>query len=253
MNVINDIKAIGFDLFNTLIMIEPQAVQEALNRLIASLVQSGFTLDPEPFKHAHREAARRFLEETRESGRETHNRFWISAALETHGYTVPPDDTRIAEAVEAYFSPFLEFCHLIPGTREILETLKGKYRLALLSNFTHPPAAIELLNGVGITSFFDVLLISGDLGYRKPHPLVFGRLTEDLGLEKSEILFVGDDPELDVDGAQRAGLQPIWMTYVIDQKIPSARSVLSGGMERPNFEVPRISRWEELLSLLDNR
>lgn len=253
MNVINDIKAIGFDLFNTLIMIEPQAVEEALNRLIASLVQGGFTLDPEPFKHAHREAATRFFEETRQNGRETHNRFWISAALETQGYTVPPDDTRIAAAVEAYFSPFLEFCQLIPGTREILETLKGKYRLALLSNFTHPPAAIELLNGVGITSFFDVLLISGDLGYRKPHPFVFRRLITDLGLRKSQILFVGDDPELDVNGAHRAGLQPIWMTYVRDENIPSAKSVLSGNMERPDFEVPRISTWEELPSLLDNQ
>ena len=251
MNTLNNIKAIGFDLFNTLITIEPQAVKEALNRLTASLVNDGFTLDIEPFKHAHRDAARRFLEQTRKNGRETHNRFWISAALETQGYKVPPDDTRIAEAVEAYFSPFLEFCHLIPGTREILENLKGKYRIALLSNFTHPPAAIELLNGVGITHFFDVLLISGDLGYRKPHPLVFGRLTKDLGLEKGEILYVGDDPELDVDGAQRAGLQPIWMTYVIDHNMPSAKSVLSGCMEKPNFEVPRISRWEELLSLLD--
>ena len=248
-----EIKAIAFDLFNTLITIEPDAVEEALNRLTHSLMQSGFTLDPESFKQAHREAATRFFEETRQNGRETHNRFWISAALRTQGHRVPPDDRRIAVAVEAYFSPFLEFCQLIPGTREILETLKGKYRLALLSNFTHPPAAIELLNGVDITSFFDVLLISGDLGYRKPHPFVFRRLITDLGLTKSQILFVGDDPELDVDGAHRAGLQPIWMTYVMDQKIPSAKSVLSGSMERPNFEVPRISRWEELLSLLDNQ
>ena len=246
-----NIKAIGFDLFNTLISVKPQALDEALGRLTGSLIQSGFRLEREPFIKAHREAAARFLEETSLNGRETHNRFWISAALKTQGYDISPDDPHIAVAVEAYFSPFLQFCSLVPGTREMLRTLKSRYRLALLSNFTHPPAATNILDNMGLASFFDVVLISGELGYSKPHPLVFRRLVEDLGTKKSQILYVGDDPELDVNGAQRAGLQPIWITYVRDHHIPSAKSILSGRVDMPEYEVPRISTWEDLLSLLD--
>jgi putative hydrolase of the HAD superfamily len=213
------IKAIGFDLFNTLVTAEPHTLNDALSRMTHSLRESGFTLEDEAFTKAHREAAVRFLEDTRRVGKETHNRFWISAALQTSGYPVPPDDARVAKAVDAYFSAFLPNCYLIPGTTKMLQTLKGPYRLGLLSNFTHAPAAREIIDAMGLTPFFDVVLISGELGYCKPHPLVFNRLIDQLGVEKNQIIYVGDDLEYDVAGAQQAGVQPIWMTYVQDQNM----------------------------------
>ena len=246
----NRIKAVGFDLFNTLITVEPHALDEAESRLILSLRQSGLSLENDRFTHAHREAALRFIKETKRDGRETHNRFWISAALKSHGYSVPSDDPRIASAVDAYFSAFLQYCHRVPGTREMLSTLRDSYRLGLLSNFTHAPAAMEIIDVVRLTSFFDVVLISGALGYRKPHPLVFRKLIEQLGVEKHEVLYVGDDPEPDITGAQRAGLKPVWTTYVRDRNIPPAPGVMSKSSQKADPNIPRICTWEELLSLL---
>jgi putative hydrolase of the HAD superfamily len=247
----NHIKAIGFDLFNTLITAEPQTLNEAMSRLISSLQQSGLNLGNEPFKEAHHKAAVQFVEKARQDGRETHNRFWISAALHTQGYNVPPDDPRIAAAVDAYFSAFFQHCYLIPGTKEMLGALKDLYRLGLLTNFTHPPAAREIIDRIGLTPFFDVVLISGELGYRKPHPLVFHRLIEHMEAEKNQILYVGDDPEPDINGAQRAGLQPVWTTYIRDKNLPFVPGVLSRVEEEPDVKVPRISTWKDLLSLLD--
>jgi putative hydrolase of the HAD superfamily len=246
----NDIKAVGFDLFNTLITVERHALDEAESRLIRSLRQSGLSLENDGFRHAHREAALRFIKETQKDGRETHNRFWISAALKRHGYSVPPEDPRIASAVNAYFSAFLQYCHRVPGTREMLSTLKATYRLGLLSNFTHAPAAMEIIDVVGLTSFFDVVLISGALGYRKPHPFVFRKLIEQLGVEKHEVLYVGDDPEPDITGAQRTGLKPVWATYVRDRNIPLTPGVMSRSSQKADPSVPRICSWKELLSLL---
>jgi len=82
----------------------------------------------------------------------------------------------------------------------------------LLSNFTDAPAALRLIDHLGISHFFDVVLISGELGYRKPHPLVFRRLIEELRVEKDRLIFIGDDLESDIRGAQEAGLIPVWMT-----------------------------------------
>ncbi len=245
------IKAIGFDLFNTLITAEPQALDEAVNRLTHSLRQGGLALEHEAFIPAYRDAAMRFIKDTRLDGRETHNRFWISAALETLGYDVPPDDPSVARAVDAYFSVFLPHCHLIPGTSEMLGALKGQYRLGLLSNFTHAPAAMEIIEGMGLTPFFDVVLVSGEMGYRKPHPLVFRRLIDRLGVEKNEALFVGDDLEADITGARRAGLRPIWMTYARDKKMPLVPGITSEPAEEADSKVPRISHWKELTALLD--
>jgi putative hydrolase of the HAD superfamily len=246
------IKAIGFDLFNTLITADNQALIDAMGRLTQSLRQSGLALELDAFKKAHREAALRFIKETRQHGKETHNRFWISAALETQGHILPPDDPIIAKAVEAYFSAFPEHIQLIPGTREMLGTLKGRYRLGLLSNFTHAPAAKAVIDSVGLTPFFDVLIISGELGYCKPHPLVFRRLIEQLGVKKGQILFVGDDPLPDITGALQAGLQPVWMTYVRDKHIPLSPSA-SSEAEVVDSNVPVISTWQDLFDLLDGK
>ena len=246
-----NIRAIGFDLFNTLITVEPQTLQEAHGRLFGSLMESGFQLDEDAFRKAHRQAALDHLAECQKSGRETHNRFWISAALAEQGCQVSPEDWRIAAAVEGYFSAFLEYCRLIPGTGSMLETVKAKYRLGLLTNFTHGPAARNILDYLGITPFFSIILISGELGYRKPHASVFLKLIEQFGAEPNQILYVGDDPEPDIEGARAVGLQPVWTTYVMDHQVPYARGILPGKPEPPDPPVPRISTWEDLLSLLN--
>jgi putative hydrolase of the HAD superfamily len=250
-SMIDRIRAIGFDLFNTLITVEPQTLQEAHARLFGSLMESGFKLEEDAFGKAHRQAAMDHLAECRKIGRETHNRFWIAAALADQGYSISPDDFRIASAVEAYFSAFLDYCHLIPGTGNMLATVKKRYRLGLLTNFTHGPAARNILGHLGITPFFGTILISGELGYRKPHPSVFLKLVEQLGLEARQILYVGDDPEPDIEGARTVGLQPVWTTYVLDHQIPFARGILTGVPEPPDPPVPRISSWQDLLSLLN--
>lgn len=247
----NRIKAIGFDLFNTLVIAKPHILDEAMRTLIKSLRQSGFKLENEQFKEAYRDAALEFVKKAQEDGIETHNRFWISAALKSQGYNILPDDARIAIAVDNYFSAFFLHCHLIPGTKEMLSSLMDVYRLGLLTNFTHGPAAREIIAKLGLNPFFDVVLISGEIGFRKPHPFVFHKLIERLGVEKDQILYVGDNPEPDITGAQKAGLQPVLTTYVRDQNIQSVPGIFFQGDEKLDCKVPKISKWKDLLSLLD--
>lgn len=245
-----DIKAIGFDLFNTLITAQPQALLEAQQRLIASLRTGGLTLDTEAFQQAYKEAAVSFIEEAHRSGRETHNRFWISAALKTQGYDIDPDDRRIATAVETYFSVFPAYCRAIPQTEKMLQSLRGRYKLGLLSNFTHPPAAMQIMQSVGLLPFFDVVLISGALGYRKPHPLVFRRLLGQLGVAAEQVVFVGDDVEADIQGAASAGMQPVWAVHVREQNIASAKMMQPGEAREPGAGVPKVASWRQFTELL---
>jgi putative hydrolase of the HAD superfamily len=244
------IRAVAFDLFNTLITVGPQTLEEANQRLIRSLSASGLSLDPEAFRKAHHQAAIRHLEECRKEGRETHNRFWIRDALEEQGYSIPSGDRRIAAAVDAYFTAFLDYCRLIPRTNEMLETLRGFYPLGLLSNFTHGPAVRKLLSYVGLDRFFDVVIISGEVGYRKPHPLPFHALVDYVGVQGHQVVYVGDDLEPDILGAGRAGLNPVWTTYVRDHQIPCSPGILGFAEQAAEPGVPRISNWQDFLSLL---
>ena len=56
-----NIKAVGFDLFNTLITMEPLALKDALTRLTGSLKENGFAIDHGQFVKAHSEAVLDFL------------------------------------------------------------------------------------------------------------------------------------------------------------------------------------------------
>jgi len=247
------VSAIGFDLFNTLITVEPHGLDEALTRLTGSLRQSGLPVAHDAFRAAHRKAAVRYIEGTRRDGRETHNRFWISSALGELGYDLPPDDPRIATAIDAYFSAFVDLTHLIPGTAEVLGALMDRYRIGLLSNFTHGPAARRIIEKTGLGPFFSEVVISGEFGFRKPHPAVFREFLRRMGISAGETLYVGDNPESDIAGARGAGIQPVWTRYVRDRKIPFAPGIGSEQRETPGPGVPTISRWDDLVSLLETR
>ena len=247
-----NISAIGFDLFNTLIVIEPDTLVYAMKRMIKSLKHSGFTIDDQSYIRDYKNAASKYVSIARENGIETHNSIWVSHVLNQYGLSVPPEDRRIAEAVDDYFSEFYDRVSLIPDTLGTLAELKKDYRLGLMSNFTHAPAAREILKRTGLESYFDTILISGELGYRKPHLFVFEELAKNLGVENSRILFIGDDPEPDIHGASNAGLKPVWFTYIIEQKVPIIRGTIQSEVTTPEIDVPRAASWKEFMAILGN-
>ncbi len=262
------ITAIGFDLLDTLITLENLGFQEAMDRLVTELQGQGFPVVSETFLPIYRETASDFMSRAREEGKETHNRFWISAALRRLGHDVTPDDPRIAQVVEAYFTAFIDHAVLLPNTLPTLQILKGHYRLGLLSNFTHAPVVYQLLKRFGLDHVLEIQLVSGALGYRKPKPLVFDALAEQLGVPHEQIAFVGDNLQADIEGAKQAGLWPIHTTYAQHYKTMLAggdKAAQSGDDPGPplwsrpasserahhDTEVSFIQSWDDLLRLLN--
>ena len=246
------VKGIGFDLFGTLVLQKRFSFERCIDALYYCLSTSGFPLEKGPFVRAYRAVNRRCIDQATADGRETHNRLWVAGALRVLGHAVDPEDACVVRAVEAYFGPFIASCQLIPGTYQMLESLAGQYRLALVSNFTHPPAVEQILASVGIAHSFEEILISGHLGFRKPHPAMFAELARRLRLDPAEIAFVGDELAADIVGARRAGMRTVWMTYRQRLERPSPLSGLLG-ISEPGVDVRPdrvIASWSELLAAL---
>ena len=239
----DDIQAVAFDLFNTLITVDMPSRYSSIDRMIDSLRAQGVIVHADDFMPVYRDVVREFVSEAERSGVETHNGLWVSRALQQVGIDVSPQDPRVTEAVEAYFSAFVDNARPLPGTADMLAALQPSYRLALLSNLTHGPAARQILDHLNLSSFFDVLLVSGDLGYRKPHPQVFQHLIDALEVPAPSILFVGDDPRTDVQGSLLAGMRPVHTVYAQRQRDAAALMTLS---------VPVITSWQDLLTLLEH-
>jgi putative hydrolase of the HAD superfamily len=81
-------------------------------------------------------------------------------------------------------------------------------RLVIGSNFDgRLRGVVRGLPGLGGLEIDPV--ISSEVGFRKPHPAFYRAASERLGLPPARVLCVGDDPENDVRGAERAGLRGI--------------------------------------------
>lgn len=240
-----DIRAIGFDLFGTLIYVNNRNREEARRKLPGILRDNGFALEAEPFLEIYLASVKKFTEQARRDHVETHNRYWLSEALRQSGFPVSPADPRVERVIEAYFREFNSSLALLPGALEMLASLRQRYRLGLLSNFTHAPAIREALPRLGLYRFLDFILISGEIGHRKPGAVAFSRLIENFGLPEEQIAFVGDDPRSDIQGALAAGIRPVWTLY--------SRRHNGWQPEEPeppvDSAIPRVENWEELLSL----
>jgi beta-phosphoglucomutase-like phosphatase (HAD superfamily) len=97
----------------------------------------------------------------------------------------------------------------IARNRPVLETLRGRYRLGIVSNFYGNLEAV--CHSAGLTSLFAVLVDSYCIGAEKPDPAIFRAALKSLGAVPETTLFIGDSLPRDREGARRAGLGFIWI------------------------------------------
>ena len=93
---------------------------------------------------------------------------------------------------------------LYPEVPEVLEQLRPRFQLAVVSNFDGRLRFI--LQHLGISNYFSYIFISSELGADKPDPEIFRRAVTIMHLKADQVLHVGDDPERDWKAAAAAGL-----------------------------------------------
>ncbi len=95
--------------------------------------------------------------------------------------------------------------------QQILEKCHERYRLGLVSNFDHTPTVYRILERERVRDLFQEILISAEVGWRKPRPEIFQIAMDRMQLEPAEALFIGDSLEIDVAGAKQIGMDAVWL------------------------------------------
>ncbi len=111
----------------------------------------------------------------------------------------------------------------------LLRSLVDRYRLAVVSNFDYAPTARGVLEREGIVDLFEIILVSDEVGWRKPKPLIFEMALGRLHIAPGEALFVGDRIDIDVAGAQGVGMGSAWVN--------PERTALPPDVRPPDYEI----------------
>ena len=125
--------------------------------------------------------------------------------------------------------------HLLESAREILEHLKGRYTMHIITNGFAEIQAIKM-NSSDIGHYFTHVITSENANAKKPDPLVFQYAMEISGTNATESLMIGDNYEADILGAKSVGLDTLYYNpkgIVVDDK--------------PTYS---IRHWKELLAIL---
>ena len=122
-----------------------------------------------------------------------------------------PLSNRLVEKITwAYQDSWVNGLKILEDTQSILEQLLNDYRLGIVTNFQQPNLIPDILNEFGLKELFETVIISAEVGYRKPHPFIFQQALDELAIDDPDsVVYVGDNIRDDIEGARFAGLNSI--------------------------------------------
>lgn len=262
------VKAVFFDLDDTLLW-DQKSVKEAF--VATCLVaKEKYGVDVEEFEEAVRKEARELYasyetyEFTQMIGINPFEGLWGNFLDDTD------DFRKMAEVVPAYRKEAwtrglkalgiddeafgAELAERFPAERRkkpfiydetftVLDELKGKYKLLLLTNGSPDLQNTKLTITPELVPYFDEIIISGAFGRGKPDQTIFEHALERIGLNKDEVIMVGDNLMTDILGASRTGIKSVW----INRHNKERNEVV------PNYEITHLEELYPILEELKNK
>jgi haloacid dehalogenase superfamily, subfamily IA, variant 3 with third motif having DD or ED/haloacid dehalogenase superfamily, subfamily IA, variant 1 with third motif having Dx(3-4)D or Dx(3-4)E len=214
------VKAILFDYGNTLITTRldwNQVLRDNIRNLISIITLALPTIDPIQLVQdflflravGKQRAEREWVETTADDS--------LAQALSLQGLSAVEPQI-IQHGVDAFFAPEERRYARINGVPEMLTRLKSAgLKLGLISNATSGRLIRRTLAKTGLTSYFDQVVVSADLGICKPNPLLFHHIIQALQADPASVIMVGDRLDADIAGARAVGIRSVLVNFFGDE------------------------------------
>jgi putative hydrolase of the HAD superfamily len=197
------IKCIGFDLYNTLINMDNQNWNEMIKSTFPIIKDLGYRGSFESYFRIWEDIFWGWRAYRENSHIELKSDVWWKEILSRLNITFEEAD--IAKIILTSHQTFRTEITLYPEVKELLSDLKKDYLLACISNISEGDLAREDMELFGILHLFDCVVMSSDLGIRKPSPKIFQYALNQLKIENRDMIFIGDTLYDDIKGAKEAG------------------------------------------------
>jgi len=141
---------------------------------------------------------------------------------------------------DCYMQNYREYWEWIEGAKEALEVISEKYETGIITNGFRETQNLKF-EKLNIHKYCSHLIISEEVGKLKPHPKVFDHATDLAGVERDQILYIGDSHSSDITGGYNAGWKTAWYTGKINR---------NGEAKIADLEFDDFG---ELIGFLDNK
>ncbi|HEX7482749.1 MAG TPA: HAD family hydrolase [Candidatus Bathyarchaeia archaeon] len=207
------IKAVLFDMFDTLMLIEKnhEFYSPSLIRLYNYLHKNGIDIQFDKFNEVYIKVRDALYVEADLNWEEPHFNVRVSQTLKNLGYNYDVSSPIVTEATNEFCEEFMKYVQIDQNAKAMLEKLHGQYKLGIVSNFAIPECVLKLLKADGLDGLFDAIVVSGAVNKRKPSPEIFKGALKILGVSASETVFVGDTIDADVEGPKAVGMKVIYI------------------------------------------
>ncbi len=199
------------------------------------LLREGHDIDPERIRDKIHVVSDRFAQAARENelwttSPERSRRFWHDVYSIFFRELGIPGGNGLIDVVYREFTDMANYS-LFDDVVPVLERLRGAgMTLGVVSNFE---AWLErLLDALGVTPYFQVLVVSGVEGIEKPDPRIFRLALDRAGVAAGRSVYVGDNPVFDVEPAAGVGMFPVLIDRR-DQRLEAAGVRITSMSELP--------------------
>jgi 2-haloacid dehalogenase len=140
-----------------------------------------------------------------------------------------------------YLEYLIEYSTMLEGSIELLESLKNKVKLAIITNGLKE-AQRPRIKKLGIGKYFEAIIVSDEIGISKPHKGYFDIVMETCGNPpKNKVLVIGDSLNSDMKGAINYGLDSCWCNLF---------GQINYSKIQPLFEINALSKLPKILSVI---
>lgn len=217
------IKAVIFDLGNTLLYFNGnwnEAYKKADFALTSSLIQSGLDLDKPKFRSHFRSQLMAAHKQREIDLIEISTSDILKDSLSVFGFNEVEPQV-IESALASLYAVSQEQWLIEEDCIPTLDQLKKRrYRMGLLSNAGDDVDLQTLVNKAKIRPYFDFVLSSEFIGFRKPNPIYFEAGLKYWKFKNEQIAMVGDTLNADILGANNLGIYSVWINRRSEIKIP---------------------------------
>lgn len=236
-----------FDLGNTLIYFdgdEGETAAQGNQELTRELIRRGYALHPVEFPLRFQAALQAYFDRREKDGLELTSAYVLREELFVAGFPHPSAED-LRAALKAMYAVSEAHWKIGDDTYATLDLLKKSgYRLGIISNAADADDFHRLVRRHHLESYFELTLVSAEVGMRKPHPLIFQLALDFYQVPPQGAAMVGDLPAMDVVGARGIGIAGIWITRWLQ---PGAGKAPPAGI-RPDACINSLSELPGILS-----